>query len=179
MHKMFNLAGLKTLLRAAALVALLYTNASFAAKPYSNEGIVLLQPEFLLQERVTVDDLGNYIKAVVAAATATLATENNLTPSAGFLVFAIRPEGTSKTWLDFNPALPAALDARLRAALDAVPPCKTQRGVVVFAIDSSLSGASSLQREPAPAEWKKALKTPTEKVEIAELMDRVWPGRGK
>ena len=157
------------------LVAALFCGPAFAEKPaYQLESLMLLQPEFVLEQRASAEDLSNYIKAVRTAAEAVVAEEKGQHPASGYIVLAVRPGGRSKVWLDFTPALPPALDARLAAALGAVVPFQARKGVVVFAINSSLWGAPAAQRPPAPAEWTKAMEGTSDPMEIGELVERIW-----
>lgn len=162
----------------AILFLLLLTGLAFAAKPYSMESIMLLQPDFVLSERVDVDDLSEYIKSINSAAEISLAELGNRSPAAGFLVVAVRPNGQSKVWLDFTPGLPSAMANHLRSSLEAVTPFKARVGVVVFAINCTLWGAAATDRKgPWPIEWKQAMKGRTDPMETGDLVDLVWPSR--
>jgi hypothetical protein len=160
----------------AGLLALLTALPSFAATPYALNGVMLLQPEPVLQERVArPEDLATYLAAVNAAAAQALAKEQP-TPAAGFVVVAVRPGGESKVWLDFEPPLPAAVDARLRASLETIAPFRARIGVVVVALNASLWGAAPTTRAaPQPQEWRDAAKSSVASIEIGELVERIWP----
>lgn len=160
----------------AALLALLLSGPALASKPYSVQNLILLQPDFVLGERVQVDDLSDYIKSVNAAAEASLGGVAKPTPAAGFIVVAVRPGGQSKVWLDFSPALSSAVGTRLRASLERVTPFKANGGVVVFAINSTLWGAPATGRQvPSPAEWQEAMNSADGPMEIGRLVERMWP----
>jgi hypothetical protein len=159
----------------AVVVLLLASAVASATEPYHTENIMLLQPEFVLQERVpSVNQLSDYIKAVQNAAGLALSGKPQ-SPTSGQLVIAVRPGGQSKVWLDFVPALPEPTASALRQALEAVPPFQAQGGVVVFSLNSILWGAPPSSRPPAPAEWTEAMKGRTEPEEIGSLVERVWP----
>lgn len=159
-----------------ALLGILASDAAFAAEPYRVQNLMLLQPDFVLSERVQVEDLSRYIKSVNSAAQTSLAAAARPTPSAGFIVVAVRPGRQSKVWLDFSPALPVAAATALRASLEQVEPFEAENGVVVFAINSTLWGAAATERQgPSPAEWQEAMKDMDGAMEIGELVDRVWP----
>lgn len=146
-----------------------------AATPYQTQGIVLLQPDFVLQERVpSIDSLSGYIKAVQAAAEATMAREAP-SPTSGFVVLAVRPGRRSMAWLDFQPALPDAVAARLTQAIQAVPPFEARDGVVVFALKATLWDAPSAHGFPNPSAWRKAMEGRSEPMEIGDLVNEVWP----
>jgi len=145
------------------LTAAILTFAAFAATPYRTEGMVLLQPEFVLKERVTsIESLAGYVKAVQSSAGEAL-SDTTPTPASGYLVLAVRPGGQSMVWLDFNPALPEPVAARLRTAILAVPAFEARNGVVAKGF-------------PDPPEWSKAMEGRDEPMEIGDLVDKVWPG---
>ena len=160
----------------ALLIAALVSFSASAATPYKLENIMLLQPEFVLKERVpSVNSLTGYIKSVQDTAKTTLSEEPS-NPTGGFLVLAVRPGKESMVWLDFKPALPQETADRLRAAINAVPPFSAKKGTVVFALNVTLWGGSPVAGFPNPAEWSKAMEGHDEPMEIGELVDKlVWP----
>lgn len=159
----------------AVLAAILLSSAATAAEPYKTGSIMLLQPDFVLEERVpSVDSLSDYIKAVEAAAANALAGEEPHAAS-GFLVLAVRPGRRSMVWVNFEPDLPASIADKLRTAILAVPAFEARGGVVVFALNSSLWGAPASQGFPNPDEWVQAMEGNSEPVEIGDLVDKVWP----
>jgi hypothetical protein len=159
----------------AALAAIILSSAAATAASYRTESVMLLQPDFVLEERVpSVDSLSEYIKAVQLAAESALAGEDPH-PTSGYLVLAVRPGGRSMVWLDFEPDLPESIQAKLRTAILAVPAFEARGGVVVFALNSSLWGSPAAQGFPNPEEWSKAMEGHTEPMEIGDLVDRVWP----
>lgn len=161
-----------------AFIVSLLSGYVIAADPYSVENIMLLQPDFVLAERVDVNDLSNYIKSVNAAAAASLATTAKPSPAAGFIVIAVRPGGQSKVWLDFSPTPPPAMAIQLRSSLEQVAPFSAKGGVVVFAISATLWGAAATERPgPAPTEWQEATKDKSEPMDVEELIEQVWPSK--
>ncbi len=159
----------------AVLAAMLLSAAASAATPYRTESIVLLQPDFVLKERVpSVQSLSEYMKAVQSAAESALADEQPH-PATGFLVLAVRPGRQSMVWLDFKPSLPEPTAAKLRTAILAVPAFEARGGVVVFALNSSLWDSPPSQGFPNPQEWSKAMEGRSEPMEVGDLVDKVWP----
>ncbi len=159
----------------ALLASMFLAFTASAATPYRMDSIMLLQPEFVLKERVpSVDSLSGYIRAVQGAAASALANES-AHPASGHLVLAVRPGKQSMVWLDFKPALPEATAARLRAAILAVPAFEARQGVVVFSLSSSLWGASSANGFPDPPEWRKTMEGHDGPIEIGDLVEKVWP----
>lgn len=80
-------------------MAMLASGSVLAAEPYRVENIMLLQPDFVLQERVRIDELAQYIQAVNAATKANLESVAEPMPASGFVVMAVRPGGRSRAWL--------------------------------------------------------------------------------
>ena len=159
----------------AILASVLLSFAASAATPYRMENVMLLQPDFVLQERApSVQSLSEYIRAVQGAAAGALADEQP-SPASGYLVLAVRPGAQSMVWLDFKPNLPATTATKLRAAILAVPAFEARGGVVVFALNSSLWGSPVSQGFPNPAEWTKAMEGRSDPMEIGDLVDQVWP----
>lgn len=137
---------------------------------------MLLQPESVLRERVRVQELSGYIASVNAAAETSLAGIAEPSPTSGFIVIAVRPDGRSRTWLDFAPALPPTVDARLRSSMEQVATFKATGGLVVFAINATLWGAAPTGCQgPSPVEWQAVMKTADGPMELEALIERVWP----
>lgn len=162
------------------VVALMFAGAAGAAPPvhpaYRTNSLLMLQPEPVLRARVSsVENMAAYIRALQGAAGTVLAREPASTPSNGYLLVAVRPDGRSKLWFDFKPALPAQTQERLRASLEAVRPFQPKGGVVVFALNTSLWGAREPQFKPAPAEWTQAAQRAGGSLETGALIDRIWP----
>ena len=157
-------------------LGLLASGAAPATEAFHTDGVTLLQPDWLLRERIPdVEAFSHYLQAIEQAANAALAAEKTPHPGAGFVVVAVRTGGHAKSWLDLQPGLPADVDARLRAAVEAVPPCEIHDGVVVFALNASLWGVPATSGLPVPKEWTAALKAPDESIDIDTLVERVWP----
>lgn len=150
-------------------------NVASASTPYEMKDIVLLQPDFVLQERVTAKALAPYIQSVNAAAIEVLSGQK-YEPAGGFLVLAMRPGSQPAAWLDIRPALPPELARALVARLHAVPAPTVAGGPVVFAIRASLSGgAPPVNNIPAPNEWTQAVRQAGKAIETSDLVERIWP----
>lgn len=164
-------------IRRALLLALCVPLPARAAEPVINLGLVLLQPEELMAQRgTTVDAVDGYVARLLATANEALRSEFQRRPSGGFIALAVRPNGRSKVWFDFAPALPASTDNKLRTALEAVPPPDLKSGTVVFGIKLTLWGGSPPTRAaPAPSEWKAQAQQAARRLEVSELVDLVWP----
>jgi hypothetical protein len=146
-----------------------------AASGLTAAGVVLLQPERVMEARISVNELAPYLKQVDAAATRALDRQQAVPASAGFLVVAIRPGARSKVWLDFKPPLPKAVADALTAGTEAVRAPATTGATVAIAMKYSIGGAPApSQPMPAPAEWTAAAKAAKQALTIEELIDRIW-----
>jgi len=161
----------------AFVVLLLAAWGVHAAEPYRMGGIMLLQPDSVLQKRVpSVQSLSDYIGALQVAAQGALDGKSG-SPSSGQLVVAVRPGGQSKAWLDFRPALQPDVAQTLLKTVEAVPPFEAKEGVVVFSLNIALWGATpGLALPPSPPEWREAMKSQKGPEEIGHLVERVWVG---
>ncbi|NDY93152.1 hypothetical protein [Ideonella livida] len=170
LHRLLGLA-------AAPWAAAGTTQAATAVPAFTAAGIVLLQDGALLRERLgDIDQLHLYLDALGEAAGQALAPLFPGRPAGGFVVVALRPGGARRLWLDFEPELPPALQARLQPALASVAPPPVRDGLVVAALQASLwRGRLPTRPAPAPTEWREAAARQAERLEVAALVDRVWP----
>jgi len=149
-----------------------------AAAPYAVNSIVLLQPQEALQERVDgAQPLAAYIKALNAAAQEQLQHAAPGAPASGHIVVAVRADGARRIWLDYAPALPAAVAGPLRAALERVAPMRVRSGAAVFAIDASLWGGARASAPPSPEQWRRAADRAGGPVEVEDLVLRIFDER--
>ena len=157
------------------LIALSFVGAASAQSAYEMKGIVLLQPESVVQERISASALAPYTRSLNAAAANVFATQEHR-PAGGFLVIAVRPGKQSAVWVDIRPALPTALAKELITRLRAVAAPDVSVGPVVFAIKASLwGGAAPVQHMPAPSEWTNAAQKARTPLETGELVELIWP----
>ena len=148
-----------------------------SAEPLVNAGVVLLQPESVLQSRVKdAAEFAAYMQQVEGAAAQALKGAFQRKPVGGFIVLAIRPQRRSKVWLDLDGDLPTTTRQALVQHIEAVVPPEVQDGLVVFALKASFWGGRPPTRvAPAPAEWKAAAEEAGKKLAVEALVDRVWP----
>ena len=160
----------------SGVLALAASDAPFtlAAETVSVQDVRLLQPDSVLHERgADAAHLAQYLRAAEAMVGTTLRDEKP-TPAAGFIVFAVREGYASKVWFDLKPPLPAAVAAKLAAALEHLKEVPFVGGTIVFALNVRLWGAAADTREmPRPQAWIDTAKGVP--VEIGELVDRAWP----
>lgn len=161
--------------RIALLTILLpLASSSFAEDAFQKGSIVLLQPGFLLEKRVSVEDLSTYIKRLNESAERQATSMSDHAPRTGSIVFAVRPDGSRKIWLDFKPALAKADAEAMVAALEAAEPCAVREGTVVSALNVSLWGGKGHDMGmPMPEEWRSSITS--DGVEVTKLVDSLWP----
>ena len=156
------------------LAFLVLTLPAQSKEPFTQNSIVLLQPGFLLEKRVPVEALADYIKRLNAEANRVIAAFSDHTPRSGAIVFAVRPDGSRKIWLDLKPALSEGDATLLRTNLETLSPCAVQEGTVVAAINVSLwGGKAKVVSMPMPEEWRAAITG--DGVEVTQLVDSLWP----
>lgn len=165
-------------MRASLALVLMWITASlvWAAEPLVKQGVVLLQPSSVLEERVpSVDAMAEYIRAVEAAAREAVRAGPVKQATGGFIVVAVKPGGKSKVWLDFDTLLDVETGRQIAARIVAVEPFAAHKGPVVFAIKVSLwDGRESRRIAPSPAEWKAATKQAGRQLDIDSMIGRVW-----
>jgi len=147
-----------------------------AAEPIVKNGVVLLQPSAVLEQRVaSVDAMAEYIKAVEAAAREAVQGSAVKQSTGGFIVIAIKPGLKSRVWLDFDTLLDPETSRQLVARVAAVAPFEARQGPVVFALKVSLWGGRESRRvAPAPAQWKAATREAGRQLDIDGMIQRVW-----
>ncbi len=146
---------------------------SAAPPPFEIAFLRLLQPEWLIEQRTTAEELAKTSKAVTAVverwATAQPPGRN---ANACTVFLALRPQRRLKTWTvcagGSAPAEPAELDERIAKEVVGEE-IAAVTGLVVFSIHGSTAG------ESYPKPWTEA--TRGEAMEIGQLVDSVWPDR--
>lgn len=159
----------------ALCLAVTVANAS-ATDAFTDFGIVLLQPDAVLQERApSVEEFAAYLKSVQLSVESVAFETHTVGPAGGFVVVAIKPGNKSHVWLDFNPPLPSRVAARIVSAAEAVRPVTVKSGVVLFSLKVGLWGGKEPSAvAPNPAEWKAVSKKLGRMVEAGELAEAAW-----
>lgn len=139
-------------------------------------GIVLLQPDNILQERVpNVEALSTYIGGIESAVSKSVQARPTFAPTSGFIVVAIKPGNKSNVWLDFAPALKPEDAAAVRAAARSVLTAPVKNGVVVFALSVGLwGGQKPTPMAPSPVEWRDAARLAGRPLETGALVESIW-----
>lgn len=163
--------------RAAVLgIVLAALTPCWAAEPVNHLGVVLLQPSAVLEARVaSVDAMADYIRQILAAASANVRDSGARQDVGGYVVVAVKPGGQARLWLDFD----TLLDTRLRQALLQAAQTPTvfevREGPVVFALRVSLfNGKGPKRLVPLPHEWRGVSSDGTP-LEVGALVARIWP----
>jgi hypothetical protein len=165
--------------RRCALAAplLMASSAASAAAAFTNTEVVLLQPEEVLRQRVAdAKALASYIRDIDRAANTALESVFQKKPTGGFVAVALKPPRRARIWLDLDPPLPQSTQAALRSAVLSVQAPEVSTGVVVFALKATFWGGRLPTRAaPAPEEWKAEAARLGVKLEVGELVERLWP----
>lgn len=156
-------------------IVMMCASAASAQSAYEMKGIVLLQPDSVIRERISASAVAPYVRAVNAAAADVFGAQK-LRPAGGFLVLAVRPGKQSAAWLDIRPALSPTLTRELVARLRAVAAPDVANGPVVLAIKVSLWGGTAPEHQmPAPSEWTAATQKVGTPLEVGQLVEGIWP----
>ena len=161
-----------------AALALAAATSAHAVQPLVQHDVVLLEKGDVIEQRVDggSDAMAAYMKTLGQALTEAMRAHPAQLPTAGFVVVAVRPEGKTRSWFDFKPALADTTTAALAQAVAATPPMKVKSGDIVFALRVSVwSDKPPKAYAPAPQEWKDASKGMHPKPDVDTLVDMVWP----
>lgn len=172
-----HLIGNRTIQSIGMLIMLaLICCAARAAEPLTMFKAVLLQPDVVYRERVaSTDALAAYIKTVESVARTAIENGGPQSPTAGFIVVALRPGQRSNVWLDFDSSVSDALSSELIAKLRTILPVKIKDGTVVFALKVGLwGGKESTRTLPNPKEWKAIEQKTLMPLETDELVEKIW-----
>jgi hypothetical protein len=162
----------------SAALALAAATAAHAVEPLVQHDVVLLEKGELIEQRVDggSDAMAAYVKKLGEAVTEAMRAHPAQIPSAGFIVVAVRPEGRTRAWFDFKPALAEPTTVALLNAVEKTPAMTVKSREVVFALRVSVwSNQPPKAYAPAPQEWKDATKDMHPKPDVDTLVDMLWP----
>ncbi|MFL6626664.1 MAG: hypothetical protein ACJ8IK_24035 [Burkholderiaceae bacterium] len=162
----------------AFALALAVASAAQAVEPLVQHDVVLLEKGDIIEQRVDggSDAMAAYLKTLGAAVTDAVRAHPAQIPSAGFIVVAVRPDGKTRTWFDFKPALAEPTTVALANAVDHAPAMTVKSREIVFALRVSVwSDKPPKAYAPAPQEWKDATKGMHPKPDVDTLVDMLWP----
>ena len=161
-----------------AALALAVAAAAHAVEPLVQHDVVLLQKGEIIEQRVDggSDAMAAYMKRLGEAATEAVRAHPAQIPSAGFIVVAVRPDGKTRTWFDFKPALAEPTTVALVDAVQSTPAVTVRSREIVFALRVSVwSSQPPKAYAPAPQEWKDATRDMHPKPDVDTLVDMLWP----
>lgn len=142
------------------------------ATEVSLQGVFLLQPEYVLEGLVPdTGTLVDFIKKEEKLFRDILSQEK-LLPTAGYMVLAVRSKSEVNVWFDMQPALPKALEEKLRHEIKNSVGIIVNGGTVIVPVSLSINGASATKNMPMPKEWRDATKG--ESIEAEALVNLVW-----
>ena len=159
-------------LLASLLLAALTMTAAEAVEPATTYDVILLQPDATMKARVPdLDRFADYIRALQREAR----VPGPAAAASGFVVIALRPDGSSRAWLDFDEPLNAGVSTMLVQRLRALPVPAVQGGPVVFALKVGLwGGKPSARVAPSPRQWRDAAARAGHALEPGELVEKIW-----
>lgn len=144
------------------------------AAEVSLQSLVLLQPDFVLQERISdVNAFADFTKRAEKSFQQMLIPEK-LPPSSGYMVLAVRSKDQVNVWFDMEPMLPNALEIRLKQHIRKTVGTPVTGGTAIVAISLSINGAKAPEQMPNPKEWRDAAKANGKVIEAEDLVDLVW-----
>lgn len=159
------------------LLLFVTTSECHAERPFEQRGITMLQTEKVFFERVSgMKAFEVYVKDLVDAVDGVVGKLPKGSPTGGFLVVAVKPDGRSRAWLDV--ATPPADDVAkaIVSAAQNVYPLSIKNGVVLFAVKLTLWGGEPPKgMVPRPKEWEVEAERAGGSIELSELVLRVWP----
>ena len=161
---------------------LIFTIGASSTSVYAKDAlhtftILLLQPDFILQERVPdATALYRYIKGIDDSVSDAIKTVPRFPSTSGYIVVAVKPGQKSNIWLDFQPKLKPQIASAIKTAARAVPPAPVTNGVVVLAMKVGLwGGPEPISMPLSPPEWMEAAKKAGRPMEVGDLVETIWP----
>ena len=149
-----------------------------AGTVWLNEGVVLYMPDHIMKERIRVEDLSPYMKAVDEAAKAVVEGQSGQKGTSGMLLVALRPQAQSKAWVvTGEPSMePAVSDAMIKAAEGVAVPVVNAETVLVGIKFHAFGGGTApvSAGPPIPRDWYSHFSKHGGLLDD-ELMSKVWP----
>ena len=152
------------------------------------DSIVLLNPmEEFGQRTGSVKVVAGYIKIIKAAfgKIADTAYADDKTPHNGLIAVAVRPNGTSKFWVDIGDESQEELATKLQQAMPESGTPQVTGGPIAFMLNIKIWGGvekpktekdSAVQQPSMPIQWNEALGDNEKPLQIPDgLLPLVWP----
>ena len=129
----------------------------------------------MTKKGITVDNLGRYSRGVQSAVYKALKSAK-LSPSAGYLVIAVRSDGDVATWLDMKPAVHEYYDNQIYETVRRLQPPLIKEGIFVFAIKMAIDTPVHTKKAvPNPPGFDEARKKLADPNSIEHLVLSMWP----
>ncbi len=161
-----------------ALIALLIfvTHAAHAESAFQYYSITMLQTQQVFEERVSrIEIVSSYLKEIVGSVTEVVNALPKGEPAKGFIVVALKPGHRSRIWLDFESPITEEVASGIQRASEKVSPPSVTGGVVLLAMKVGLWGSGPPDRMvPQPEAWRAEAEKAGGKIEMTELVERVW-----
>jgi hypothetical protein len=153
-----------------------HSGGSATAQAFRLFGIVLLQPDHVLQPRMPgVEAVAAYTREVEAQLKNMIERDALKTAAGGFIVLALKPGNEINVWLDFNPPLEGKLAQEVVSVVKSVPRFSPRGGVVVYALKVGFWGGKEPPAiYPFPPEWKAAAARHGGRVAPEQLVEMTW-----
>jgi hypothetical protein len=137
--------------------------------------VIILQKDDNLTKRISSDDLAQYIHQIDPIC----ATHFSQTPDPGGVVFAIRPRGKSRFWIDHGShSQVSTADRALLKRLEAISVPTVSENVVIVGIRYNVHHKESTRDKewwPTPPEWLALEKRNKGPMTTEQIVDQLWP----
>ena len=148
-------------------------HAEHAFEYYS---ITMMQTQQVFEERVeSIEAVSLYLKQIVDSVSKAVDALPKGEPSKGFIVVAVKPGGRSRIWLDFKTPITKETASAIKTAAEKVSPITVKGGVLLLGMKVGLWGSGPPDRMvPQPEEWRVEAEKAGGKIEMTQLVERVW-----
>ena len=147
-----------------------------AQNDFQYYSITMMQTQQVFEERVTsIEVVSLYLKEIVDSVSNAVKELPKGEPAKGFIVVAVKPGNRSRIWLDFKSPITKETATAIQTAAAKVSPISVKGGVVLLAMKVGLWGSGPPDRMvPQPEEWRAEAEKAGGKIEMTELVERVW-----
>jgi hypothetical protein len=166
---------IRSVILALVFVATTFTSAASEASDYTASRIVMLQPDWLIGQRVEVLSLVDTIKAVQSAVSGYSGNGEDAAAIASCSIFvALRHPARLRTWSVCAGSDAPALDAHIARSVPVSAIGSVKEGSVIIELAAPdappAAGPGTL-----PAQWRRVAEDHGETLEMEQLLNLVWP----